>query len=194
MTSSGKGVQQPPEILAVDEAHEARNSSTQLFCAIAASPARRLLLTATPCHNYRSDMFNLLSLAVPKVFTGDILASFAGRFKGDMATATRACEEFEQLCSEYLLQRDSSFLTQILPPCHKHLLFVHADVDEQAAMSNKLLHVANLQRLGQQPLRLARGREKTTKQVVFIIFICRNHSCHPFLGKGDLLFRGRHYM
>jgi len=59
-----KGIQKPSDLLIVDEAHRARETSSKLYQSIMGYPAKkRMLLTATPVYNRPSDIAPLVNMA-----------------------------------------------------------------------------------------------------------------------------------
>lgn len=77
--SRGRDTRRDHSLLIVDEAHHARNPRTQRYGALAllASTSDVLLLTATPIHNRRADLFSLLSLFLGEAATAMTAAQLA---------------------------------------------------------------------------------------------------------------------
>eukprot|EP00803_Ostreobium_quekettii_P005869 evm.model.scf_17.11 EVM.evm.TU.scf_17.11 scf_17:135000-142945(-) len=117
-----------PDVLICDEAHLLKNKSSQIAVATSEVPTKmRLLLTGTPIQNNLLEFHALVDIANPGVL-GDasqfhkhyeepiLRGRDAGASDGDIKRGEAASARLLEVCSKFLLRRNSSILQSYLPP------------------------------------------------------------------------------
>ena len=102
------------DLVVVDEAHRAKNSSTASSRLVRDLRSRHLLLlTATPVENRLSDLFNLASLVAPGVL--GTAKQFRARHGGDTTAAPRDLAALRARVGEVMIRHRRSQVALMLP-------------------------------------------------------------------------------